>query len=74
MLRIGQPDLMGTTREDVAEFVKVASDHTIEVGALPAPRARPPLVVPAPSEDLGLKQFLDTCDTFGRIRALLQPT
>jgi hypothetical protein len=61
---------MGPTREEVAEIVEVASDDAIAVGAVPAPRARPSLEVPTPSEDLGLGQILDPCDALGRIGAI----
>jgi hypothetical protein len=70
VLGVGQSDVVGPAREEVAEVVEGAPELAIAVGTMATARARPSFVVAAASEDLGLGQILDPSDPLGGIGAI----
>ncbi len=68
MLGIRNPQISWSTGKGISQVVHNPPDNTEPIGAALAIRARTPLIVSAPLNDLGLGQILNTRDPFGNIR------
>src|SRR6266849_9820183 len=62
-LRIGEPDLAGSSGHKVTHVVKETFDAPQSVGSCAATRASAAFVVSTPCEDFSLRQVLNTSDS-----------
>src|SRR5262249_38443472 len=65
VLRVGQEEVAGASRDEVTEVVERAPEDPVAVGAVAAAWAKPPAVVAATFTKSGLGQILDAGDALG---------
>src|SRR5213592_3479358 len=70
VLRVGEVDIVWTTRNQITQVMQHALHATIAVGVLAAVRTGTLAIVTAPLDDLRLRQVLNPLDAFRGIRAV----
>jgi hypothetical protein len=71
MLRIGDNQVSGAIRRQVAQIVQGAGENLVSIRPMSAPGAIAPLEAAPPMDKLGFRQVFDTRDSFADVSRVL---